>query len=241
MSEIHGVIFDMDGLVFDSERIGIAAFMRTARHFGFQMNELMHFNLTGRVEADTVTEMQRMYGADKDILSWRRYLREQKAEIRAAQGGRVGKRPGLLELLSYLHEREIPFALASSSTRQTIDSYLASEYLLHEFTNIVDGSQVGRGKPDPEIFLRAADLIGVAPEHALVLEDGLAGLTAAQAGGFNAGFVYDDLSDGGSVDTGYPIRVPLVSIDEARELADYSFDTLADVIDVLESACPVRQ
>ena len=241
MSQIHGVIFDMDGLVFDSERIGIEAFMRTARHFGFQMNELMHFNLTGRVEADTVTEMQRMYGADKDILSWRRYLREQKAQIRAEQGGRVGKRSGLLELLSYLHEREIPFALASSSTRQTIDSYLESEYLLHEFVNIVDGSQVGRGKPDPEIFAKAAGLIGVAPEQALVLEDGLAGLRAARAGKFIAGFVYDDLSFAGPVESGYPICVPLTSIDEAREQVDYSFDTLADVIDALESDRTLRQ
>ena len=52
MRSIHAVIFDMDGLVFDSERIAMRAFIRTALHFGFQMNELMHLNLTGRVEED---------------------------------------------------------------------------------------------------------------------------------------------------------------------------------------------
>ena len=57
MRSIHAVIFDMDGLVFDSERIAMQAFIRTAKHFGFQMNELMHLNLTGRVEEDCVTQM----------------------------------------------------------------------------------------------------------------------------------------------------------------------------------------
>ena len=241
MASIHGVIFDMDGTVFDSECLAIVAFMDAARRFGFQMTEQMHFNLTGHVEPDCLSEMQRMYGADKDIAGWRRCIRQKKAEMRAAQGGHVGRRPGLLELLSYLREREIPFAIASSSTRQTIDSYLESEYLLHEFTNIVDGSQVERGKPDPEIFYKAAALIDTDPAHTLVLEDGLAGLTAAKTGGFIAGFVYDDLSFAGSVDTGYPILVPLKSFDDGRELADASFDTLADVIDAIETDRLVRQ
>ena len=207
MRSIHAIIFDMDGLVFDSERITMESFIRAARHFGFQMNELMHLNLTGRVEEDCAAQMQRMYGQDKDVRAWRAYFREQKASIRKAQGGCVGKRPGLLALLSYLHERDIPFALASSSTRQTIDSYLESEYLL----------------------------------HALVLEDGLAGITAANVGGFVSGFVYDDLSFAGSVDTGFPILIDLMSVDDVRTTADVSFDTLNDVIGYLEKARSVRQ
>lgn len=241
MRSIDAIIFDMDGTVFDSERIAMVSFIRAARHFGFQMNELMHLNLTGCVEEDGVARMLCMYGEDKDVRAWRAYIREQKASIRKAQGGRVGKRPGLLALLSYLHERNIPFALASSSTRQTIDSYLESEYLLHEFTNIVDGSQVKRGKPDPEIFLRAATLLGVEPEHTLVLEDGLAGITAANVGGFMSGFIYDDLSFAGSVDTGFPILIDLKSVEDVREIADVSFDTLDDVIGFLEKARSIRQ
>lgn len=87
MRSIHAVIFDMDGLVFDSERIAMRAFICTALHFGFQMNELMHLNLTGRVEEDCAAEMQRMYGQDKDVRAWRAYLREQKASIRKAARG----------------------------------------------------------------------------------------------------------------------------------------------------------
>ena len=68
MRSIHAVIFDMDGLVFESERIAMRAFIRTAHHFGFQMNELMHLNLTGRVEEDCAAQMQRMYGQDKDVV-----------------------------------------------------------------------------------------------------------------------------------------------------------------------------
>ena len=75
----------------------------------------------------------------------------------------------------------------------------------------------------------------------MVLEDGLAGITAANAGGFVSGFVYDDLSFAGSVDTGFPILIDLMSVDDVRTTADVSFDTLNDVIGYLEKARSVRQ
>jgi HAD superfamily hydrolase (TIGR01509 family) len=234
MGHIKGVIFDMDGLLFDSERICYEAYLLAARRFGFQMNGLVHLDLVGRVEEGVVAETRRLYGDDKDVLGWRAFIKEEKEAIRESRGGRPGKRPGALELLSYLNERKVPYALASSSVRSTINSYLVGEYLSHDFEHIVDGSQVIHGKPDPEIFLRAVGLIGCDPTETLVLEDSHAGIRAANAGGFVSGFVYDDVSDMGVVTEGFPILVELPGPEAVRREAQLDFSDLSHVIGFLE-------
>lgn len=227
----------MDGLLFDTERICYRAYLRCAREFGVQMNDLVHLDLTGRVEADVIAETKRLFGQDKDVAGMRKVINAEKARIREEQGGRVGTRPGAHALLSYLAERQIPYAIASSSKRPTIDSYLESEFLLHAFNrNIVDGTMVERGKPDPEIFLRAAELIGVEPADTLVLEDSKAGILAAKAGGFMSGFVYDDMSDLGELTDGDPILVELSGPEAIAEQASASLKTLADAIDLIEGS-----
>jgi len=234
MGCIKGVIFDMDGLLFDSERICYEAYLHAARKFGFQMNGLVHLDLVGRIESGVVAEMRRLYGDDKDVLGWRSFIKEEKETIRESHGGRPGKRSGALELLSYLNEMRVPYALASSSIRSTIDSYLAGEYLSHDFRCIVDGSQVAHGKPDPEIFLRAVGQIGCDPVETLVLEDSHAGIRAANAGGFVSGFVYDDVSDMGVITEGFPILVELSGPEVVRREAQADFSDLSHVIGFLE-------
>lgn len=230
----------MDGLLFDTERICYRAYLRCARKFGIQMNDLVHLDLIGRVEADVVAETKRLFGQDKDVVGMRKVINSEKIRIREEQGGRVGTRPGAHALLSYLVERQIPYVIASSSKRSLIDSYLESEYLQHAFNrNIIDGSMVEHGKPDPEIFLRAAALIGVDPADTLVLEDSKAGILAAQAGGFMSGFVYDNMSDLGELADGDPILVELSGPEAIAELATASLETLTDAIGFIEgSRCP---
>ena len=236
MNPVSAVIFDMDGLIFDTERICYQIYLEAARTFGFQMTRNMYTCLCGRTEKGILDDLSRAYGPEHDVASWRAFVRERKAPARAALNGRVGKKPGLLELLSYLAEREIPYAMASSSTRDVIDSCLAGEYLTHAFPVIMDGSMVEHGKPDPEIFLRAADALGVAPEDTLVLEDSRAGIRAANAGGFMSGFVYDDMSDLPEVHEGFPILVELEGPEAIAAEARFTFDTLADAVPFIEGA-----
>lgn len=235
MGPFQAVLFDMDGLIFDSERLCYQAYLRAARTFGFQMNPALYMSLCGKIEREVVEGLRHAFGEDKDVTTWRAYIRKQKTAVRMERNGKVGKKPGLLELLSYLQERGIPYALASSSARSLIDEYLGAEYLTHTFPYIMDGTQVEHGKPDPEIFLKAARMIDADPANTLVLEDSHAGILAANAGGFTSGFIFDDLTTQDSVTEGYPILdQPEGTRERIRRDAVLSFNTLADVVGFLE-------
>ena len=90
MRQVRGVVFDMDGLLFDTERICYRAYLRCAREFGVQMNDLVHLDLTGRVEADVIAETKRLFGQDKDVAGMRKVINAEKARIREEQGGQGG-------------------------------------------------------------------------------------------------------------------------------------------------------
>jgi len=239
MREIKAVIFDMDGLAFDTERMGYKAYLRAAQKFGFQVNLRVHDALAGQNERQIRAELRRIYGiGEEDVVAWRTYIAEQKAAILAEQGGRPHKKAGLLELLCYLDERSIPYALASSSKREVIRAYVEAEYLTHSFTHVVDGTMVRLSKPDPEIFLLASDLLGVEPAQTLVLEDSKAGICAANRGGYISGFVYDNLEDLPEVDEGMPLLVdlPAPSPEATGSKVRHSFAVLDDAISLIEAS-----
>ena len=96
----------------------------------------------------------------------------------------VPKKPGLDELLAWLDEQHIPMAVASSSRMDVIQRNLDNWGMRSYFSVLASGQQVTRSKPDPEIFLLAAEKLGVTPGHALVLEDSYNGVRAGAAGGF---------------------------------------------------------
>jgi HAD superfamily hydrolase (TIGR01509 family) len=235
MGRIDAVIFDMDGLVLDTERQGYDAYLRAARHFDFQVNERVHMYLAGRTEPTVVAELKHLYGQDKDVASWRRYILEQKSVVLREHGGRAGKKPGLLELLNYLAENDLPYALASSSSRERVRESLASEWLVHAFPNAITGDMVMHSKPNPEIFLKAAGLLGVEPAHCLVLEDSGAGLRAARSGGFIPVFIYDDISQEGKVDGTSQVLIELADPRSVGSLASYTPNDLTEVIDIIEA------
>lgn len=232
---ITSIIFDMDGLMIDSERIAQEAYLRTARKFGFQMNEEVHLCITGRSEPDIIAEMARLYAIDiAQARMWRAYVVKQKALILSEIGGRIGVKQGLRKLLDYLQTEAIPYCVASSSTRVQIDERLTNAGVRDFFDYIVDGTSVAHAKPNPEIFLKAAELIHADPAHTLVLEDSMMGLLGAREGGFISCFVHDDISDLGSYEGGIPIVSDIPSVADVKATAMLSFDTLAEVIPYLQ-------
>jgi beta-phosphoglucomutase len=232
---IRAVLFDMDGLTLDTESIGYIAYLRAGKKFGFQVNDRLHMDLGGRTEPEIIAELKRVFGDDKDIVGWRSYINSQK-DVILHERGRAGKKPGLLELLCYLNEMKIPYALASSTRQEKIRELLATEYLVHAFPIIVSGDMVTHGKPDPEIFQVAASRLNVDPSEALVLEDARAGIEAAHGGGFQSAFIFDDVSKYGTLDDGYPMLVNLPDPLDAGLLANYKPHDLGAVVTIIKQA-----
>ena len=173
-------IFDMDGLLLDSE----AAFMETLKElnasYGYTLTRDIYEETLGLAYDATCRVMKQHFGEDypyDSIAKEGRRLQNQKA----AENG-LPVKPGIPELLTQLQEAGIPACVASSSPRRTVEIYLSSSQLLPYFSYIASGDDIPRSKPDPEIFLLCCQRYGIAPENALVLEDSENGIRAALTG-----------------------------------------------------------
>jgi len=175
------VLFDMDGLMFDTERLMLRAWRRAMADFGYDASDEVFMASIGATVESTNRLLVAAYGPDFLLEATNRRTDEyarQEVETRGAP-----LKPGLLALLTYLEAREIPKAVASSSRRATIERLLAAAELTERFAAIAAGDQVTRGKPAPDIFLLAAQRLEVEPARCLVLEDSERGAQAARAAG----------------------------------------------------------
>ncbi len=179
---IEAVIFDMDGLMFDTERPSIAYWKEALAEQGFEMTDEQASRIRGRNEEGIRQAAEEMFGPELD------YARAQAAQrarmARLDTDGLLRAKPGLPELLAWLAAHGIPRAVASSSRRVTVEGHLRTAGLQNAFDAVVAGDDVARSKPDPEIFLRAADALSASPAASLVLEDSPNGVRAGAAGGF---------------------------------------------------------
>lgn len=202
------VIFDMDGLMFDTGRLAYRAYVETAKKFDLEISPDVYYHLTGRNELGIREGMKELYGDGLPTDVWRDYINQIKQEILNKEK-RVYKKEGLLELLEFLKENEMLIGLASSSKKETILMYLEFEDMPDVFDVIVAGDEVRNGKPDPEIFLKACQKLNIKPESALVLEDSLAGIEAANKAGIPVILIEDDITDLPKISGGNKLRIKL--------------------------------
>ena len=188
--KIELVIFDMDGLMFDTERLSHEAWTRTGEENGFHYTMDITKKKLGLGKKGVRELFVQYFGADAPIEKWHRRSHEFKRQFVDAQGAKIIK-PGLISLLKYLEDRQIKTAIASSSDREMIDHYLKITALHHRFDHITSGEEVEKSKPNPEIFLKTCTAMGVEPARALVLEDSYSGFEAARAAGIPVFFVED--------------------------------------------------
>jgi beta-phosphoglucomutase family hydrolase len=176
-----GVIFDMDGVLVDNRDIHIEAFLIYFKRVGLKATYEQLLGIFGKVNTqifedlfgvDTFTpeQIERM-GAEKE-----RIYRELFAE-------KVAPMPGLVPFLNALKESGVKIAVGSSGPRENVDFVLEACGITGYFDAIVDGSMVTRGKPDPEVFRKAAALLGKTPGECLVFEDALVGIEAGKRAG----------------------------------------------------------
>lgn len=181
----RAVVFDLDGLLLDSEAVFRRAWQGAIRGFGHQIDDAYYATLIGRgvsVSEGLVSERFAI-----DATAFRSAWRARHRAIIDGEG--VPPRPGAIALLDWLTEENIPFAIATSSIRADAEHALGER--IARFPVVITGDQVARGKPDPEIYLTAAAALGIAADRCIGLEDSNPGLAAAHAAGMAAIMVPD--------------------------------------------------
>lgn len=183
----RALIFDLDGTLIDTERHNLRAWTEAGRRLGFNLELDFYRTLIGRRAEDTDARLRQHFGADCPVAEWRA-LRRQLFYAWWDEGQGPGWKPGLEQLLQRL---QLPRVVATSSLEVEARDKIRRSNLEDHFPHLVAGDQVAKGKPAPDLFLRAAELLGTSPQHCLVVEDSPLGMEAAEAAGMTAVFIED--------------------------------------------------
>ncbi len=216
LSKRTAIIFDMDGLMVDSEPLSRQAWDEVLRPYGVTIDDDLQSRIIGwRVDVSAPA-----------ILSWFGLEHVDVAEMIARQeaihqeilrAGSMPEMPGLRELLVRIAERGLPWAVATSSPRQHAWEVLAQLGLQAEVSAVACGDEVAHGKPAPDIYLLAAERLGIRPEQCIAMDDSGPGTEAAVA----AGMLTIAIPNGHTTATDF-------------SHADYVYDSLYGVVENLD-------
>lgn len=178
---IGGVLFDLDGVILDTEKLYARFWQEAAQALGFPMTWEQALMMRSLNRTAGQTQIQTFFGPDADYHT----IRAKRIELMDAfiQKEGVALKPGIGQLMDALEAHRIPAAIASSSPVERIARYLDGTGLYERFQAVCSGYQVPRGKPEPDIYLYAAAQLGLPPERCLALEDSPAGIQSAKAAG----------------------------------------------------------
>lgn len=174
------MIFDMDGVVVDNHRYHFAAWMMFAEKYKFELNEKIYREkYNGKTNAD----LFRMIFGDISHEAINKYAEEKEGLYHRLYTANMKAHTGLIDFLEYLQKKRIKIALGTSAPTLNVDFTLDTLKLRKYFEVIVDGSQVERGKPDPQVYQLCAMKLGLEPKDCIVFEDALLGLEAGERAG----------------------------------------------------------
>jgi len=178
---IDAVLFDMDGLVLDTEKLYTRFWMEAANALGYPMTFEQGLGMRSLNRTYGAAKLKSYFGEEIDYDE----VRNKRIELMDAFVEKEGVylKPGIHELLEYLKDKQIKTAIATSSPIERTIKYLSSVKMEQSFDEIISGYMVEKGKPEPDIFLYAAKKLGVKPENCMVLEDSPAGILAAYRAG----------------------------------------------------------
>ncbi|QCK14413.1 HAD family hydrolase [Mangrovivirga cuniculi] len=181
MYDIKAVLFDMDGVMVDSNPYHRKAWPIYGEKIGLEINDkLMEKHVYGHTNHDA---LENLFGKKLDKSLTTKLGEEKEAIYRDLIRPELEPVDGLIDFIKFLKEKDIKMAVASSAPRSNIDFILDSFNIKSAFKVIVDGNMVKSGKPNPEIFLKAAEMLGFPSAECLVIEDSLAGVEAGRRAG----------------------------------------------------------
>ena len=214
---VEAVIFDMDGLMFDTERLARDAWRRAMAEHGYALGDDVYLTAVGRTVEGACRAFVDALGPDLPIAD----IEAAKARyLRAMLALGPPLKPGLLALLDDLEELGLATAVASATARPEVERRLAGAGLLGRFGAAAGGDEVARGKPAPDLFRLAGERLGVSPAVCMALEDSEAGVRAAVAAGMAVVMVPDLVEPSPST----------------RALATAVVSSLSEVLEVIRSA-----
>ncbi|MCQ2401984.1 MAG: HAD family phosphatase [Lachnospiraceae bacterium] len=213
---IKAIICDVDGTLLDTERIYMRAWKEAGKRLGYVVTDevLMATRAMNKKDAAVIFENGIGNGFSYE-KTWA--VRVEIAEEMIERESPVLK-PGVKELIEFAKENNIPLAVASSTGHLKTIDHLEKNGILDAFKVIVGGDMITKGKPAPDIFLKAAELLSIEPEYCVVLEDSISGIKSANAAGM------------------YPVLIPDVvpANDETRALSYVVIDSLLEIKPVIE-------
>lgn len=183
-----GVIFDMDGLLFDTETIALRCWTEAAQALGLGGVAELYPQCIGITQPKTRALWAEAWGEENAEAFGTEIL---KIYERVYAGKPVDQMPGAADILSALQCAGLPLAVASSTPETRVRQHLAEAGFLSRFTAVIGGDRLQRSKPAPDIFLLAGEALGAVPARCFVLEDSFNGIRAAHAAGMRPIMVPD--------------------------------------------------
>ncbi|MBQ8959980.1 MAG: HAD family phosphatase [Ruminococcus sp.] len=186
---IRGAVFDMDGLLIDTEKLYLKYWKQAAADFGYEMKDEHVFAIRSLARKFSIPKLKSFFGEDLPTEE----IRARRTELIDADIERNGitVKKGMRELMGYLRERGVRTAVATSTARDRTERYLGKIGAGELFDAVICGDMVSSGKPDPEIYLTAAKALGLAPQECAAFEDSPNGIRAAHAAGCEAIMIPD--------------------------------------------------
>ena len=215
--QYQAVVFDMDGVIFDTERLVIEFWKEVAKKHNIPNIEHTCIQCLGTNRVHTREIFLENYGADFPYDPYRAEVTE--LFNTHYKGVPLPTKPGVRELLSYLQEQDIKVGLASSTAQHLVRDEIGTAGLLPYFQTLVCGDMVEHSKPAPDIFLKACEILNADPTKSIAIEDSFNGIRSAHCAGMT------------------PIMVPdqVQPTDEIRTLAFHVMPSLLDVLNWLKT------
>jgi len=179
--KVNAAIFDLDGTLIDNNSFHLQSWLQYLKDMNREMSEEEYkANVNGRTNKDVIEYIYQRKMDDKEAM---KYAHEKEAIYRELYAPYIKPVAGLLELLEKLRSLSIPMAIATSGIQVNIDFLFEHIPIRSYFDVIVNSAHISKGKPDPEIYIKTAELLKVSPAECLVFEDAVVGINSAKAAG----------------------------------------------------------